>query len=343
MGVRRNVSAMFVALLCAVALGGCVSRPIDAPVAAVMDAKGRVVLVDLEKGVVADSVRLTTWPADICAEPSTGSFVTAQGGGVGSDADDRAAIIDVRGDRSIRYVKLPRPNPCGVERVGDGMVVFDHGWEEQSGLFACVVDVRTRRVVARGFIEDNSGPLREAGGRLWSSGVDVLSGARSLRRVDPATLRSVEVQAGDSFMRPECSTPDGTAGYLMEADGDVELARFDTETGTVEMTRAVEFTDGPGRMVCAGSRLVAVDFSDTELSSSGCRLLVYDARSLEFEREIRLKGGPSDIDVWGEKVVVANWLDQTLLVVDPATGAIAETVKLPGMVQLPLRVSVLDR
>lgn len=342
MRVHRRVSGPLVVLVCALALVGCAAKPIDAPVAAVMDTKGRVVLVDLEKGVVADTVRLATWPADICAEPSTGSFVTAQGGGVGSDADDRAAIIDVRGDRSVRYVELPRHNPCGVERVGDGLVVLDHGWEEKAGLFACSVDVRERRVVAEGYIEDNSSPLRQAAGRLWSSGVDVFSDARSLRRVDPATLSSAEVQAGDRLMRPECSVPGGMAGYLVGRDGGVELARFDPDTGAVEMTRAVEFTDGPGRMVCAGDRLVALDFSEEDLSSSGCRLLVFDAGTLELEREIRLEGGPSDIEVWGDKVAAANWLDQTLRLVDPATGAVAATVKLPEMVPLPLRVSVLD-
>lgn len=343
MGRHRSAGASLAILACCMVLSGCRAEPMGGPVAAAMDTKGRVVLVDLQKARVADTVRLTTWPADICAEPSTGSFVTAQSGGVGTDADDRAAVIDVRGDRRVRYVKLPRPNPNGVERIGDGLVVVDHGWEEKAGLFACTVDVRTRTVVTEGHIPDNNVPLRQVGGVLWSSGIDVFSDVRSLRKVDPKTLRSVEVQTDDHFMQVECATPDGMAGYLIGRDRSAQLARFDPATGAVAVTRTVDFADGPGRMVRAGGRLVVLDFSEEDLSCSGCRLMVFDAASLEFEREVRLRGGPSDIDTWGDQVVAVNWIDQTLQVVDPATGEVTATVELPPMERLPLRVSVLDR
>lgn len=323
---------------------GCAGKvAIEAPVAAVMDAGGTVVLVDLNEGTVLDTVRMRSSAGDIAADQGAGTFVTAQIGGVGEEADDKIGVIDVRGDRSVRYIDLPRPNPGGVEVTAPGRVLVDHGWMEPEGMFACLVDTQAGKVVRQGYIPDNAKPLRVVDGVAWSSGVDPLSDELSLSRVDARTLASeVVTQGGDFYASIECPAQTGVAGWLMFPDGETLLARFDSQTGAIEATAAARFLDGAGKLVFAQDRLVAVDFSGEDLARTGDRLVVFDGETMQEERAIPLKGGPTDIATWGDRVVVVNSKDETLHVVDPATGAIDRTVELPDMMDLMLSVAVLD-
>lgn len=347
MGIRRvGLPAMtkLLLMLLVFPLTGCGGRsPIDAPVAAVMDAKGAVVLVDLDQGTVIDTVQMRSWTSDIAADKAAGEFVTAQSGGVGDDADDAIGVIDVRGDRSVKYVTLPRPNPGGVEVTGPGRVLVDHGWMEPEGMFACLVDTQAGKVVRQGYVPDNANPLRTADGVAWSTGVDTMTDELSLRRVDTETLASeVVTRGGDYSVGIECATPTGPAGWLRRLDGETLLARFDGKTGAVEATGAVDFLDGAGRLVSAGGRLVAVDYNGEDVERTGDRLVVFDGETLQQERVISLKGEPTDIAAWGDKVVVVTAGDEKLHVIDPASGDVERTIQLPDMVDLTLGVAVLD-
>lgn len=341
--LRGILVASLLVVLSAGALGCTARRATDAPVAAVMDLKGKVALVDLEQGRVIDSVQMVSQTMDICADPGTGAFVTAQSGGVGTDADDRIGIIGVRDDRRVRYVRLPRPNPGGVECVGDGRIYVDHGWQEKDGMFACVVDTRTRTVVKEGFVPDTILPANAVAGVVWSSGVEIPSDVPTLRIVDPRTLASRCVYRGALHPLVQCESSHGVFGFLIDRDERATVARFDSKTGAVDATAAAGFKDGAARMVGVNNLLVAVDYSGTDRSSSGCQLLVFDPETLKQVRAIRVPGGPSDIAVWRDRVVVVNWIDQTLQVIDPETGAVGRSVELPDMVPLQLRVAVLDR
>lgn len=331
-------------MLCIAVLVGCGGRAVvEAPVAAVMDAKGRVILVDLERGHVVETVSMRSWTGDIIADPKTGTFVTTQSGGVGSDADDAVGIIGVREDRKVRYVELPRPNPLGLEVARDGIVLVDHGWMEKRGMFACLVDIRGETVTKSGHVPDNNGPITVAGGHGWSPGVDVMTDRPSLRRVDLATMESTEVLGVQGRAFVECETPYGLAGWVRDEHGGDLLASFDSTTGALEATAAVELQDGPGRLVCCDGLLVALDFSGDQLDRPESRVLVFDSKTLKRVRVLELTGVPTDAAVWRDRVVIANIADRSLQVIDPATGRVDRVVRLPKVANLPLRVAVLDR
>lgn len=324
---------------------GCVGAGrTDSAVAAVADAKGKVVLVDLERGRVIDSFETRSWVAGVCADEGMGGFVTAQSGGVGREADNGVGLIGIRNDRSVRYIDLPRPNPLGVERVAAGRVLVDHGWEEKDGTYVCLVDTSERRLVKEGHIPDNNGPVRLAAGSVWSPGVDPRTDLASLRRVDVTTLESTEVPtAPGTYPCVECEGPHGLYGWLRDRDGGASLARFDRATGAVRQAVEADLVDGAGPLISAGDLLVAVDFSGEDLKDPGDRLVVYDESTLVPVRSIRLDGGPCDAVAWGHKVVVATLRDRRLVVVDPRSGTVEQSVRLPALAPFRLMLAVLER
>lgn len=329
-------------ILVAVATGCVDEGVIESPVAAVADAKGRVVLVDLDRGQVVDRLEMRSWIADICADDGTGGFVTAQSGGVATDADNGVGLIGVRRDRAVRYVELKRPNPLGVESVGGRRVLVDFGWEERDGMYACLVDTDQGRVVKDGHLPENNGPVRFAAGSVWSPGVDPDTDQASLRRVDVTTLDSIEVPiAPGAYSSIQCEGTGNLYGWLLDRQGGTRLARFDHETGAVRQAAEVDLADGPGAMVYAGRSLVAVDFSGEDLKRPGDRLLVYDPSTLELTRSIPLSGGPCDAAVWGDRVVVTTFQDRRIVVVDPRTGSIERSIRLPRLAPFRLMIAVL--
>lgn len=337
-----------------VATGGCRGNGSDSvggvsgPIAAVMDAKGAVVLVDLKRGAVLRTVKMRSWTADICADGS-GYFVTAQSGGVGDEADNAVGIIPVRTGGKVVYVPLPRPNPLGVECVGPGQVLVDHGWMDAEGMFACVVDTLGRRVVRRGHVPDNNEEIVFAAGQAWSVGVNLLTDRPSLRRVDRATLESSEVTAPTGF-RPRCGSGDAVVGWLpvpapARNPGDTcpaVLARVDPATGSMLATASVTLADGPGRLVACGDHVAAVDFAGESLDGSGGPVRVFDGETLEPVRTISAPGFVCDAAAWGGRLVLVGFRDRKLRVVDPVTGEVEAVVALPRLAPLPLRVAVLE-
>lgn len=341
----RTVAALLTCVVAAVpVLGGCGAEsaiPPGAAVAAVADPKGVVVLVDLERGAVLRTVRMRSAIGDIAADPLTGSFVTAQSGGVGSEADDVLGVIPMRGG-AVRYVRLPRPNPTGVESCGNGTVLVDHGWVDARGVFTCLVDLRSGRVVREGRTPDNNRPIRVLEKVGWSSGVRLADDVPTLHHID---LRSLEVSrvAEGAYASIECTVPGGLAGWILPQDGAPQLARFDPSTGAVVSSTTVELDDGPGSLACAGGVLVAVDGAGADLESPGRRLLLFDAKTLEARGAVRVAGAPSDVARWGERVIAVDWVDRRLLVLDPKTATVERSIELPEMAALPLRLAVIDR
>lgn len=309
-------------------------------VAGILDNKGKVVVVDLESGRTVRNVRLRSRAFDIDADSSNGTFVTAQSGGVDIDADDKIGIIPLRALSPVSYVKLPRPNPSGVEIVGDGLAVADHGWVDEQGTFVTLVDTDRKAVVKSGHVPDLNMPLRQANGLLWAC-CAAEDGRRSLRRVHPATLKSEEMMAGHEFPLVETSGPLGLYGWLVPEPQRGILARFNPKTGAVEATRPVRFEDGPGRMLYCRGKLVAADFTGAS-REIGTRVLVLDPATLKLEREIRVAGGPCDMAVWRDRVVVCSYRDQELLLIDPVTGKTDKTIELPKMSALPFQIAVMD-
>lgn len=338
--MRLGLSAAMIAGPTAAA--GCTNGEVfDGTTVGVLETRGRVHLVDLESGEVRRTHRLRSHAYDIDADPDTGFFVTAQSGGVGGEADDRMGVIDARGSRGVRYVRLPEPNPGGVAVVGDGRVVLDHGIQDKEGMFVCLADTKSMSVVRSGHVPDNNTPMRVVDGVGWASCVD-MDGRASLRRVNTETLESEEVLGGADFPIIWDSGPEGLYGWLIEEPGKARIARFDAKTGAVEASASVTLEDGPGAMVTSRGRIVAADFTGEDLDRHGSRLLVIDPATLEVEREIRVPGGPCDLKAWRDRVVVAVYRDKTLRIVDPATGSIERTIRLPEMSPLPFNIAVMD-
>lgn len=345
-GWRSAVCVGLLAAVGAVVVAGSVGSPcgaITGPVAGVLDVKGRVLLVDLEAGRVVRTVKLRSSAWDIAADPGRRRFVTAQGGGVGADADDKVGVVDVRRGGRPGYVTLPAPNPLGVEVTGPGRVLVDNGFMDGEGAFVFVVDTDEMTVVREGRISDNNEPVVVLNGVGWSSGVDVATGARSLRRVDVDSLEcSAAVETGDYAM-PRVAGLGAAFGWLSSDAGQGSIARFDAKTGAVEATTSVGLEDGCGSMAFVCGRLVAADFAGSDLDWPGSRLFVMGPDTLQLERIILVAGGPCDVQAWGDRLVVGDFKNRELLVIDPVDGGVQKRIRLPGMSGLPFRVAVMEQ
>ncbi len=328
-------------LLCVGLAAGCRSQAPSGAVAGVLDTQGLLHVVDLERGAVWRTVRLRSIAYDVAADVSTGSFLTAQAGGLGGESDDRLGIVAERGAAAPVYVRLPRENPTGVEVASPGVAVVDHGIYGELGAFVSLVDTRRRSVIATGAVPDNSGPLAAAAGSLWSSGIDVQTYRRSLRRVDPVTLASQEVLAPGDFPIIEASDGKRLYGWLSPEYGKGAVARFDADSVAVEATRALALDGGCGDMALAGGILAVADWAAQDLSDTGAAVHFLDAATLEELGTLDVPGGACDVQAWGDRVVVGSYRDSMLLVVNPATRQVERRIELPK-IGLPFRIAVMD-
>lgn len=322
--------------------GGCAKPVSDVPVVAVLDTTGRVHMVDLEMGTVVRSSDLRSPASDIAADGARGRFLTAQCGRGGAETDDRLGIIADRGLARPSYLKLPMANPLGVEVVAPGRVVVDHGVMGDDGVFACVVDTDSRKVVRTGDIPENLTPLAFEAGRIWSAGSNLDGTRRSLRAVDAVTLSSCELPAPGVFPIIECSVAADVFGWLSPEYGEGSIARFDARTGAVEASRAVELVGGCGDAALAGDTLVFADWAAQDLANTGTALIFANPETLEETGRIEVPGGACDVQAWGDRVVVGSFADSKLLVIDPVTAKVERTIDLPR-IELPFRIAVMDR
>lgn len=337
--VLRTLGAFALAGVC-VALG-CGSATPSGAVVGVLDTRGKLHVIDLERGKLSRSVNLRSIAYDIAADLDTKCFVTAQSGGLAEQTDNRLGIIADRGQARPVYVELPRDNPTGVEVVRPGVALVDHGILTERGAFVSLVDTLKRSVIKTGAIPDNNGPLAVAAGSVWSSGIDGQTYRRSLRRVDERTLESTEVLAPGEFPMIEASEGGSLYGWLSPEYGRGSVARFDADTAAVEASRALALQGGCGDIAVAGGRLVVADWAAQDLSDTGDTVHVLDPTTLEELARIEVPGGACDVQAWGDRVIVASYADSKLLVVDPVSARIEKRIALPR-IGLPFRIAVMD-
>lgn len=348
MGNRGKVRAgvvvlatVLVAMACLSLVTGCERQVPTGATAGVLDPSGRLHIVDLERGQVWRTLRLRSVAYDIAADPEVGCYLTAQAGGLGQATDDRLGIIGDRGAAHPAYVRLPRENPTGVEVVSPGVAVVNHGIFSDQGALVSVVDTKRRSVISTGAVPDNNGPLAAAAGAVWSSGINVQTYRRSLRRVDPVTLASYEVLAPRDFPIIEAFDEGHLYGWLSPKYGKGSVARFAASGEAVEASRALALDGGCGDMALVGGRLVLADWAAEDLSDTGDTVYFLDPETLEELGRLEVPGGACDVLPWGEKAVVASFRDSALLVVDPTTARVERRIELPNT-ELPFRVAVLD-
>lgn len=314
------------------------------PVAIVVTQDKRASLVDLEKGVVVRTDSVRSLVTDVAADTSSGVFVTAQSGGVGTDSDNALGVVDARRG-GVRYITLQVPNPGEVDMLPDGRVLAGHGWLGDKGFAKTVVDVSGKRPPETKWVLDGSRAFSVATGSLWGLGQvergrtddDILDSV--LMKLDPSTIGVVS-----SWDVPRDSVavlPDGdsTSTILLLTSGDssaaipgggAALARLDSLTGAV-VARApiVRLREMAGSAVAVGSWIVVNDSLPGELET-GEQLIVIDRESLTERRRIRV-GQPVDTMVaWGDTLVALGACTGELLFVDPSTGRVERRVSIPG-------------
>lgn len=295
--------------------------------------KARLTAVDLETGEVVTAVRLRSTALDMAVDPEERLVVTAQCGGVSTDADNALGVYDVDRGGRVHYVELEYPSPGVPVHTGGGRMVFEHGWMDSEGLVVGLFDARARAVVRMGRVPDFMGGLAPGGGALWGMSGHVDRDERELRRIDPETLRSEVVTTVPSSM--VMSIVDAGGGRMLALVTDdlppevrVEVHRFDGTARSLESDPAgsVRFDDGPASGSAVIGDLVAIpDFSDVDPLDRGDRVLLFSSDGHRGPTEVRVPGGPVAVRAWGAKFVVLEQYTGRILTIDPATAAV-ETV-----------------
>lgn len=280
----------------------------------VTDGSGsRVVVVDLERMRVTRRIGLRSAALDMAVDESSGLLVTAQSGGLGTDADDAAGLVDPRsGD--VTYVDLERPNPMGVACTG-GSAYLLHGWEASGTLFVSVVDPRARAVARAGEVPRGPGMWAAAAGSLWTFRADG-AGPGELLRVDPLTLRSTPVDCAaltvfDVFAsgdRLYALTGNGKGGRV-----DVLGMRGDGPGGTP--VPGLPF--GPRQAVAVGGTTAVIDWCGEEPETRAFGLVdtVTGTSSV-----VPVDGVPCAVAGWGRRVLLVDRVAGRLTLHDAAGG-----------------------
>lgn len=323
----------------------------DGPIAVVLAQQpDRLVAVDLERMMVVREAPLRSFAIGMDVDPATGLAVTAQCGGVGDRADDVAGIWDPRTGGSVRYVKLPRPNPRVVVAVG-GRALLDHGWLERERLAVSPVRPGAGAPVSGPlWLPDGTGAIGGAGGALWALGPapgrkpgtddDDSPVGVVLGRLDPAT----GVYAASTSTVPGCNAVrdgGGGVGYLFGGGWDAEgpragdvkawVAEFDTRTGAVRTRVEVPgMRQGFFTGCVTPDHVVAADWANDEPDREGRQLVVLSRADLRVLRTVPLPAGPCSIASWGSRIVVLERRTGRLAVMDPATGRLEGSVAIGG-------------
>lgn len=332
--MARIVTSSVVAVALAVA-SGCgdrarAARDLDhRPLAAAVVVTGGgcfLHVIDLGKGKEVVKKRLRSNAYQVCSDPLTRSFVTAQAGGVDVEADNSLGVFRAKGGGSLDYVKLPYSNPGNVAAVS-GVAYAVCGVELDGHLLSAAVDLETRSVVTTGEAPLGFTRLKAADGRIFESYIDLAAdGATESDRerlhrvgvVDPATLsRELLVDASLAGGGAVSSDPavEGTATLLIAGDHEgtsdhqtlsSEIRRIDACDGSVLESAALSGFRTSVADVVAYEAGVAVLEQDNNSIGEGARLHVLDGVSLDERQVIALGSGPAAVAAWGEGVVVAD-------------------------------------
>ncbi|MHB8051374.1 MAG: hypothetical protein ACYDHQ_09190 [Coriobacteriia bacterium] len=330
------------ALLALALLAGCTGgsagdRAIDGPVLAVVSySPDEVILIEPETLTVIDRVRLRSMGTDPLALPERRMFVTAQCGGLGDDADDSIALIDLERGGRVRYLELPEPNPGFVARAGDGTVLVSHGVWDPGGIPVTRVDIGTEAVIGRERVANAYGALTVAAGSLWTAGPegpDVLAQTPTVRRtsLDLATSQDFSVEGEPPLVAPD----GGSASTILtvSSNGDsATVSRVSAEDLQAITSATIEgVREGIGQVIPVEDTLVLRDSSGAEMSRAGGPLIVLDRVTLRGLRRIETGGSVASIAVLGGVVYAVTWDTGELIEVDPATGSVLRRMHLEGL------------
>lgn len=337
--LRRQ--AVAVGLLALVACGGCAAdtaeQPIEGPVLAVVSyAPDEVLLIEPGTLSVIERIGLRSMGTDpLPLEPSR-TLVTAQCGGLGGDADDALALIDLRQGGKVTYVDLPEPNPGSVEAAGEGAVLVSYGVWDPGGIHVTRVDVGTGAVTARAVVANAYGPLAVAAGSLWTvgpEGDDVTSPEYTVRRssLDLAVSEVFPADGRESLVAPDGSSRD-TVIMATSGAGSVRVSRVSAVSlEVVDSVRVDGIREGVSQVVDAGDLLVMRDSSGADMTEPGGPLIVLDRATLREVRRIDVGGSVASIAALGGTVYAIRWDTGELIMLDPATGAIMRRTSLEGL------------
>lgn len=329
---RLVVSSVIVAAL--VATSGCgrreAARALDGrPLAAAVIVSGDgcfLHVIDLGRGEEVVRERLRSNAYQVCADPHTRSFVTAQAGGVDIEADDSLGVFRAEGKGSLEYVRLPYPNPGNVAAVS-GVAYAVCGVELDGHLLSAAVDLESRSVLTTGEAPLGFTRVKAADGRIIESYVDLAEGdsagddRQRLHRVgvvDPASLdHEVLVAASLAGGGAVSADPavEGTATLLIAGDHEgssdhlalsSEIRRIDACEGSVLESAPLAGFKTSVADVVAYDTGVAVLEQDNNSVGEGARLHVLDGTTFIERQVIPLGRGPVSIAAWSEGVVVAD-------------------------------------
>jgi hypothetical protein len=317
----------------------------DGPVAVVLmpeSGRSELVVIDLERAVVARRVVLRSLVTDIAGDPASGTLVGAQTGGVGGQADDALSIVDPRSG-GVRYVTLPRSDPSQVACVAGRAFVL-HAWVDAAGYVVSVVDVASATVTATLHAPDGTGMWDAAGGNLWTVAAPMGGPSRSLTRMDPAALRRTVVACAG--IDPTAVIADGDGVIVLGSStggqrGTGSAALLDSGTGSIVMTATIPgLPHGAQIGAVADGALVVGDWVGESPESNA--LAVLDDRTLEPIGNIRVGSAPCALAGYRDRLLVVDRVEGVLRCVDPRTGKVRWSVDLGVRDLLCSKVVVLD-
>ncbi|MBN2247876.1 MAG: hypothetical protein JW733_04175 [Coriobacteriia bacterium] len=341
-GMMGRFAAASAALLSLVVIAGCAGgwaggRRIEGPVLAVVSySPDEIVLVDAGSLGVIERLRLRSMGTDPIAVPGLRTFVTAQCGGLGEDADNAIALVDLEQGGRVRYVELSDPNPGFVGSVGDGTVLVSHGVWSPEGIPVTRVDLLHEAVAGRATVANAYGALVVTAGSLWTSGPeghDIGEQAHTIRRTSPDLATSRVFPAGSE---PPLLAADGdstsTILAVSSSGGRAVVRRVSAEDLDLVTSGVLDgLSEGVGQVVSVGDMLVLRDSSGAEMSRPGGPLIVLDRATLTELRRIDTGGSVASIAALGEAVYAVTWDTGELIEVDPGAGSVLRRVHLEGL------------
>lgn len=335
------------------AVAGCATEPtgaVSGPMVVVLNQapKPALHLIDLESGQEARRIALRSPAIDLDA--GGGRVVTAQCGGVGTDADDVIGVYDAARRGRIRYFDSVAPNPVDITLLSSSTAVVSNGWMDEKGIVVSLVDVRRRHIVAEGRVPDMTDKPALVGGVLWAHSIRADGTRRQLRRIDPGTLRSVVVTEGpDAPVAVVGDENDPHRMFALDAwDRSarplrVRLHPFDGSAASlIGGGRLYEFEDGPGRSAMIGNVLAIADFTDIDPQNHGTRVLLTRPGVSNQVRHASVPGGPAAICVWRGRFLVLESRTGRILAIDPETGAVTRVGGVPGKDRMLVDMAVID-
>lgn len=328
--------------------GGEGGRAIEGPVLAVVSySPDEVLLVECETLSVIRRVRLRSMGTDPLALPEQRIFVTAQCGGLGDDADDAIALIDLGQGGRVRYVQLPEPNPGFVESAGGGAVLVSHGVWDPSGIPVTRVDIGTGAVVGQERVANAYDALVVAAGSLWTvgpEGSNITAQTPTIRRtsLDLATTQHFPVEGPLPLLAPDGDS-ESTILTVSSSDGRATVSRVSVKDLRASASTTIDgLCEGIGQVVQVEDTLVLRDSSGVEMSRAGGPLIVLDRATLRELRRIDTGGSVASIAGLGDIVYAVTWDTGELIEVDPEAGTVVRRVSLEGLGGKMLQLASMD-